>query len=182
MNYFQPYPRRFKKLTLRMGVQRCAAEREPSLRQLLGSRREQFFLFHNYLSSTQAVAARRRRELQRCFVRSSEVFGLIDECVPAGSNLATTSNLARSLAGIALLITLKGFAGAAKITSRILPRIDGADGRSSLRSRSFYRQQRCGDACGLRSGNGADTIVMPGKSRTRSTTFLLVATGQPDCR
>ena len=185
MNYFQPYPSDVQEIDIvAWESQVAAAEREPSLRQLMESRREQFFpSFITTYRALRQLPRGARRELQRRFVRSSEVFSLIDECVPAGSNRATISNLARSLAGIALLITLEqGVAGAATINvTTNIPKIV-ADGRCSLAEAIINANNDAATHADCASGNGSDTIVLPAKSTHQVNTILASyygATGLP---
>ena len=179
MNYFQPYPSDVQEVDIvAWESQVAAAEREPSLRQLIESRRQQllpaFITTHRALRQLPRSA---RRALQRRFV------SLIDEYVPAGSALATTSSLARSLAGIALLITLEqGVAGAATINvTTNIPKIV-ADGRCSLAEAIINANNDTATHADCAGGNGSDTIVLPARSTHRVNTILASyygATGIP---
>ena len=179
MNYFQPYPSDVQEVDIvAWESEVAAAGREPALRQLIESRREQ--LFPSFLTTYRALRQLprgARRELQRRFVR------LVDECVPAGSNRATISNLARSLAGIAFLITLEhGVADAATINvTTNIPKIV-ADGRCSLAEAIINANNDAATHADCASGGGSDTIVMPAKSTHQVNTILgsyYGATGLP---
>jgi hypothetical protein len=168
MNYFDlysSYPD--QTITAAWYSQVAQAEQTPGLKEvLLRGGSELFPHFAVCYAELRALSRGARRGLQRRIARSSELAANFPECLQTAGRRALQHQLARSLAGAALLLALgQGIAEAATITvTTNNPRIK-SDGRCSLIEAIVNANNDAATHADCVSGSGADTIVLPAKAR-----------------